>query len=280
MTAPLRKRRPFAVSVPVATLEDRRLSWRARGILVGLMGKPDGWDVRSDAIARDGKEGREAVRTALRELYAHGYIRIVRHYSRETGGMVTETELSDVPVAEWAAEYAQSIKQAEQSGKPWRAPVLRGVESHFLGSTFPDSSFPDSGNPGPLSSSFTGSPNGEPGTATQEGRAAHGNAPRACRIPDGWEPSAELWSWTAAKVAGTSVDTARELEQFQDFWRAKSGRDATKQDWDATWRTWIRNAIERSGRGPAGSHRPSTTDQRFAAGRALAEQYRREEAAA
>ena len=29
---------------------------------------------------------------------------------------------------------------------------------------------------------------------------------------------------------------------FTDYWNAKTGQDATKRDWDATWRNWIRRA--------------------------------------
>jgi Mg-chelatase subunit ChlD len=29
--------------------------------------------------------------------------------------------------------------------------------------------------------------------------------------------------------------------QFRDFWIAKTGTGATKLDWQATWRNWVRN---------------------------------------
>lgn len=38
------------------------------------------------------------------------------------------------------------------------------------------------------------------------------------------------------------VDVLEETEKFCNYWRAKSGRDASKIDWDATWRNWILNA--------------------------------------
>jgi hypothetical protein len=30
-------------------------------------------------------------------------------------------------------------------------------------------------------------------------------------------------------------------EQFRDYWSAKAGSGATKLDWQATWRNWVRN---------------------------------------
>lgn len=49
------------------------------------------------------------------------------------------------------------------------------------------------------------------------------------------------------------VDPALEAARFVDFWAAKSGKDATKADWHATWRNWIRNS--RGGAAPNGSAR-------------------------
>lgn len=50
-------------------------------------------------------------------------------------------------------------------------------------------------------------------------------------------------SW--ARKNTPHVDGRRELEQFRDFWQAKSGKDATKLDWVATWRTWMRREEQR-----------------------------------
>ncbi len=48
--------------LPNSTLNDERLSFRARGILAWLVSKPDNWQVRITAIAAAGKEGRDAWR--------------------------------------------------------------------------------------------------------------------------------------------------------------------------------------------------------------------------
>jgi hypothetical protein len=60
-----------------------------------------------------------------------------------------------------------------------------------------------------------------------------------------------------------------EAERFVNHWTPKSGRDATKRDWEATWRNWISNAME-PGYGAASyqGHRPGThtTPRRAATG--------------
>jgi hypothetical protein len=58
-------------------LNDKRLSYRARGILAYLLSKPNDWEVQADDIVRRGKEGRDAVRAAFRELRDCGYAQLI-----------------------------------------------------------------------------------------------------------------------------------------------------------------------------------------------------------
>lgn len=61
--------------LPNATARDRRLSFRARGLLVLMLSYPPDWQFNREWLARqtDG-EGVSAVRTALQELERFGYL--------------------------------------------------------------------------------------------------------------------------------------------------------------------------------------------------------------
>ncbi|HMQ36490.1 MAG TPA: DnaT-like ssDNA-binding domain-containing protein [Micropruina sp.] len=67
---------------------------------------------------------------------------------------------------------------------------------------------------------------------------------RGTRLDPDWQP--DRTDANLRSEAGHPTDwLSRELERFRDYWKAKTGKDATKIDWNATWRNWIRNAEDR-----------------------------------
>jgi hypothetical protein len=48
-----------------------------------------------------------------------------------------------------------------------------------------------------------------------------------------------------AYAAAQGIDASATFENFRDYWTAASGAKARKHDWDATWRMWCRNQVER-----------------------------------
>lgn len=79
--------------------------------------------------------------------------------------------------------------------------------------------------------------------------------PKATRLPDDWHPEGELRQWTIDTIrkAGSGVSAGHEVLKFRDYWRAQPGAKGRKLDWSATWRNWIRKAIEMEGK-PNGTH--------------------------
>lgn len=63
---------------------------------------------------------------------------------------------------------------------------------------------------------------------------------RASRIPDPFILTSAMREWAAEEVPGLDLDA--HTREFVDYWRAASGQNASKFDWVATWRNWMRKA--------------------------------------
>jgi hypothetical protein len=72
---------------------------------------------------------------------------------------------------------------------------------------------------------------------------------RATQLPDGWEPT-DKHRDLAREL---KVDPDHEAEQFRDHHTAKG---TTFKDWDAAFRTWLRNAVKWTSKAPEQQSRP------------------------
>jgi hypothetical protein len=70
---------------------------------------------------------------------------------------------------------------------------------------------------------------------------------RATRIPKDFTVTQEMSLW--AEAGFPNIDWKTQTEAFIDYWMAQAGQRATKRDWEATWRNWIRNSKPASGSG-------------------------------
>ncbi|MGW3227304.1 hypothetical protein [Kitasatospora sp. NPDC001095] len=87
--------RNFTV-LPNAVLQYRRLSYTARGLLVDLLSRPDGWREDGRHMADTSPQGRGAIRKALKELAEAGFYRVEKIRMAD-GTIVTETHVYDTP---------------------------------------------------------------------------------------------------------------------------------------------------------------------------------------
>ncbi|GHE09189.1 hypothetical protein [Streptomyces alanosinicus] len=214
--------------LPTATIEDSRLSFRARGILAFLLAKPDNWKVRSESIAAAGQEGRDAVRKALRELRTYGYYRVVTE-RLDDGTLVRVTEVHDT-AQEWASEeYSRQVgrRVARRLQRDMKeAPADAGEEDEQAEDGFSGVGEPGVGEPAAGSSGFlvsnqnqyteknpptpTAGAAGEPDDAAVE----EGKPPSCPRHLDGLGRS--------CRGCGTSPRQMREREERAEKERFKS----------------------------------------------------------
>lgn len=84
------------------------------------------------------------------------------------------------------------------------------------------------------------------------------------RLPADWELPEDCRYFAAAQ--GLSDEEIRtERDKFRDYWHSVSGQKGVKNDWDATWRNWIRNRRttknETTGRKPSYAERLESAGQ-------------------
>lgn len=92
------KRKDRFLVVDNKIIEDKRLSFKARGLLIYMLSKPDDWKFwTSELVKRSAKDGISSIRTALKELEAAGYL--TRKRERSSKGTFTSQDwiLTDKP---------------------------------------------------------------------------------------------------------------------------------------------------------------------------------------
>jgi hypothetical protein len=71
------------VTIDQRAIEDARLSWAARGLLVYLLSKPDDWQVRVKDLQRRGDLGRDGIYKLLAVLRRFHYLRYEKNRTRD-----------------------------------------------------------------------------------------------------------------------------------------------------------------------------------------------------
>lgn len=86
--------------IPNELLNSTSLSLKAKGLFGFLQSKPDGWSFSVERIAKQSKDGKDAVRSALKELELSGYL--YRYAIKSDDGQWAGYQyiLSDLPLTE------------------------------------------------------------------------------------------------------------------------------------------------------------------------------------
>ncbi len=67
---------PF-VMIDKRALNDSRLSWKAKGLHAYLLSKPHEWQVKLEDLIQRGTGGADSIRSAMNELRAAGYAKLI-----------------------------------------------------------------------------------------------------------------------------------------------------------------------------------------------------------
>lgn len=112
-------------NIPLSLIRDARLSYRALGVLTRLLSNADSFRMNSADLARERKEGRDAVRAALSELEGAGYI--VRQRRQNTRGQWSTVMV----VSEEPSGRAES-HSADFQASVFQSSVIQASENQAL----------------------------------------------------------------------------------------------------------------------------------------------------
>ncbi|MHC4686946.1 MAG: hypothetical protein ACYTEW_21950, partial [Planctomycetota bacterium] len=84
------------VSIANAILQNKALTWEARGVMAYLLSKPDGWECRNYDLVNQGPASEHIIRRVLKELQEAGYIHRYRK-SEGRGKIEWITEIYETP---------------------------------------------------------------------------------------------------------------------------------------------------------------------------------------
>lgn len=130
--------RPYVVVSKTLT-NDKRLSFRLRGMLVYLIGKPPTWQARMSEIQAAGVESEDAVRSMFIEGRKYGYIKSIAR--REKGRVTFEHIIYESPITPACPDILN------EDGTVYVAPTKRGKPNPANRTGITEPGFPSSETP-------------------------------------------------------------------------------------------------------------------------------------
>ena len=207
------------------------------GTITGAFRMPDGY------VCEDLQWGSERVQEGFAELFRNGFANRCEASKWVWVCKYLEWNQPENPNQRKAAAKLVNQIPDECSWKP----MFMRVCGPSLGLEPPENHNPSGTVPEPLlNQEQEQEQEQEIPPASQVPPAAAGPKPttqRGRRLPDDWDPGDSGRSF-AEQQGLRNGRLSAELARFRDHWAAATGQGATKLDWQAAWRNWVRRAVE------------------------------------
>lgn len=122
--------------IPNTWLRDERLSLRAKGLLAQLLSHSEGWSVTMRSLASFNGCGRDAIRSAVRELEENGYL--LRRQDRSEAGEFSEAiwETSEPVTGLPVTDYPATVNPAYKNTKEKKTKEKNSLSDSLLEEAF------------------------------------------------------------------------------------------------------------------------------------------------
>ncbi len=166
---------------------------------------------------------------------------LVRFFSIENGSWVHARIEAEMAKAGENSEkaHARAVKAAEAR---WGKENATSIAQALLEDVLEECPSP-SPSPSPINTPLA-SPTPSAGKSKDLSAPTAQTSKKGARLPADWVLPKSWGDWAVAEKPDWSVaDIRRVSEDFRDHWISKAGKDATKLDWLATWRKWVRSPL-------------------------------------
>lgn len=188
-------------------------------------GKLPSDDAKLSRVTRMSVKKWKAISADLMPFFAH------------SDGSITHNRLTK----ELRKSESKSQSRAAAGAEGGRAKALKDNNARMANATYKPQHLPDTITREDISS--------------LRSESAQPQKKKASRLPENWSLPRAWGQWAVSEGYSEAVIRV-EAEKFRDYWISKSGKDAAKLDWFATWRNWIRGcAKSHTGRGPPGGEK-------------------------
>ncbi|WP_116082070.1 DUF1376 domain-containing protein [Tropicimonas sp. IMCC34011] len=145
----------------------------------------------------------------------------IEHFFVVSGDVVTNRRLAK----EMEKARLKSASRAEAGAKGGRAKALKNNEQ--------------------AEANATGLPkhSSEVRDQTEKEEPIGSSKKRGSRLTEDWRLPLDWGRW-AVEQGMDEFSVRREADRFRDYWIGVSGKNGAKLDWLATWRNWIRKALD------------------------------------
>jgi len=139
----------------------------------------------------------------------------------------------------------RDLKELEELGELFIQPQAASVDAQYKPNLYWVTISGVTNEAGVTDEVSRGDSSGKPGVTTSGTQTVNRNLkklnpPKGKRLPEDFEPSEKAWNDMAEHFP--EIDLKLETHHFKDYWKSATGSQATKLDWDAAWRNWIRKA--------------------------------------
>ncbi|MBD8477600.1 hypothetical protein [Microbacterium sp. CFBP 8794] len=117
--------------VPNAWARDKKLSRKARGLLVEIMSHRVGWRVSISGLQEAGVEGRDAIKSGLVELKNHGYLVVAQGRGERGRFEEVEYELHDPATGDGLSAHGGTADGLSADGSPADGSTASGKSAAY-----------------------------------------------------------------------------------------------------------------------------------------------------